>query len=276
MLGKLLKYEFKATGRILLPLYAVLLVLSLLMHLSVTSSFDKIPWGSWYGVVQGLITMLYGCTFAVVLVVTVLLLVQRFYKNLLRDEGYLMNTLPVKPWQNVAAKLLPAIVWSIIGILMAALSVMILGMDRLDWWAFFHDCQQIMTELDMRYGSDVIVLAIEGIIFVLAALAQSIMSVYLALAIGHLANKVRLLWSVVAYIGISVVEYLGAMMIARIEQGTHLLSDFANYLLNEAGAGNPMLLTHATINGLNLVNILLCVVMFVATAYILKRHLNLE
>lgn len=269
MLAKLLKYEFKATGRVLLPVYAVLLVLSLLAG----DRFDKIPWGSWYGIVQGLIMMLYGCVFGAALVVTVLLLIQRFYKNLLRDEGYLMNTLPVKPWQNVAAKLICATVWSVVGIGAATLSVFLMGMDGMDWWAFFHDCGQIISMLNEEYGANLPIFALEIVLAVLAALAQSIVSVYLALAIGHIANRAKILWSVVAYIGISVVEYLGVMLFSTIEQHTHCLMRFANYLVS---LNDPTVLVHAVMGGFTILNVLLGGAMFVLTAYILKHHLNLE
>lgn len=37
-------------------------------------------------------------------VLTMIVIIQRFYKGLLCDEGYLMFTLPVKPWQLIATK----------------------------------------------------------------------------------------------------------------------------------------------------------------------------
>ena len=41
-------------------------------------------------------------------------LIQRFYKNLLRDEGYLMLTLPASVHQQVWSKLIVSSVWFII------------------------------------------------------------------------------------------------------------------------------------------------------------------
>ena len=42
MLGKLLKYEFKATGRILFPLYCVLLAFAVIIKLFILIFFIKI------------------------------------------------------------------------------------------------------------------------------------------------------------------------------------------------------------------------------------------
>lgn len=272
MLGKLLKYEFKATGRVLLPLYGALLVMSVLLGEGVGEWMGKIPWGSWYGVVYGLMMLLYGCVFGAALVVTVLLLIQRFYKNLLRDEGYLMNTLPVAPWQNVAAKLICATVWSVVGIGAATLSVFLMGMDGADWWAFFHDFGQIMAMMTEEYGANVALFAVEGVLAVLVALGQSIVSVYLALALGHMANRAKIMWSVVAYVGISVVEYLGVMLALEFDSHLHLM----DYVMQVILRNNEVLVAHGLIDGFSLLNAMLGGVMFAATAYILKRRLNLE
>lgn len=273
MLGKLLKYEFKATGRVLLPLYGALLVMSVLIGAGLGDWMGKIPWGSWYGVVYGLMMLLYGCVFGAALVVTVLLLIQRFYKNLLRDEGYLMNTLPVAPWQNVAAKLICATVWSVVGIGAATLSVFLMGMDDgADWLAFFHDFGQIMAMMTEEYGANVALFAVEGVLAVLVALAQSIVSVYLALAIGHMANRAKIMWSVVAYVGISVVEYLGVMLAMELDSKLHLM----DYVMQVILRNDEVLVAHGLIDGFSLLNVLLGGAMFAATAWILKRRLNLE
>lgn len=38
------------------------------------------------------------------MIVTIVMVLQRFYKNLLKGEGYLMHTLPVPTWMLVAIK----------------------------------------------------------------------------------------------------------------------------------------------------------------------------
>jgi type IV secretory pathway VirB3-like protein len=86
MLGKLLKYEFKATSRIFLPMFGALLIVAAFSRLFMSLSFD-VP--SVIGVTVSVI-MIIG-----IIVMTFLLTIQRFNKNLLGSEGYLMFTLPV-------------------------------------------------------------------------------------------------------------------------------------------------------------------------------------
>lgn len=139
MLAKLLKYEIRITGRSLLPIYAALLVLSVLMTL--TDSWQMFLWDSAgdgvVDTVNSLIMFTYGCLMSTVSIITVVLLVQRFYKNLLRDEGYLMHTLPVTTGQNLAAKLIAAVLWSAVSLLLTVFSLMIISMNIQDWQLFF-------------------------------------------------------------------------------------------------------------------------------------------
>ena len=94
MLSKLLKYEFRATGRIMLPVYALLLV-SCGGCTLFGSLLGRYPESTVLSVVQTVFATLFGVTTFGMLLLTLVLMVYRFYKNLMTDEGYLMFTLPV-------------------------------------------------------------------------------------------------------------------------------------------------------------------------------------
>ncbi len=106
MLGKLLKYEWRATARVLLPLYGIFLVASLLLNIAIRFSFSLI---------SGLIGLAYFGVGVACVVMTLILLIQRFDGNLLRGEGYLMFTLPVSVAKLILSKLIIALFWGIIG-----------------------------------------------------------------------------------------------------------------------------------------------------------------
>ena len=62
--------------------------------------------------IAGILSMIiYGFLFFGIMVVSLVVVIQRFYKSLLGDEGYLMFTLPVETWKLVMSKLLVAIFW---------------------------------------------------------------------------------------------------------------------------------------------------------------------
>ena len=113
MLSKLLRHEFRATGRIMLPVYALLLVscggCTLFGRL-----LGRYPESTVLSVVQTVFATLFGVTTFGMLLLTLVLMVYRFYKNLMTDEGYLMFTLPVSRSQLIWSKLLVALVWAVV------------------------------------------------------------------------------------------------------------------------------------------------------------------
>ena len=89
MLGKLIKYEFNANSRTFLPMYiALILVAAVNRVLRVTMSEANLAFGISIMLLVGL--------FMALGIITLVVIIQRFNKNLLGDEGYLMFTLPVK------------------------------------------------------------------------------------------------------------------------------------------------------------------------------------
>lgn len=273
MLGKLLKYEFKATGRTLLPVYAALLAMSLLMKLMVIDNRSGNFWlsDSLLGIVQGVISVAYAVVLSVALVVTVLLLIQRFYKNLLRDEGYLMHTLPVAPWQNTMAKLIPAVLWSFVSIIMAWFSMLIIGFNITDWTEFLNDIAALIQELTFEFGGQWLLMAVEAVVLLLVSMALSIQQAYLAMAMGHLAHKNRVLWSVVAYIVINMAIYFVSSLCVHLLNASGIFDYLHGFFIN-----HHILLVHCSVNAVSLANLLVWAAMFCGTNYILKNRLNLE
>ena len=84
MLTKLLKHEFRATARIMGPLYLVLLAVALGFNFS-ARLMDS---GNFVlNMLAALVVMAYVVAITAVFIVAFILMLQRFYKNLLGDEG---------------------------------------------------------------------------------------------------------------------------------------------------------------------------------------------
>ena len=114
MLTKLLKYDFKATGRIILPIAGGVLLLNFVSDLLghfVNNTGHTMPW---VGVFMGLLTLATVLGMLAVLAICFFASVQRYYK-LLGEQGYLMLALPVHAWQHIAAKLICGVVWTLFG-----------------------------------------------------------------------------------------------------------------------------------------------------------------
>ena len=109
MLRKLMKHEFRATARVMLPLYLLLTVTALGARASISGLLETES--VLVDILASLLVVAFGVAMAAVCLVSVFLMVQRFYQNLLRDEGYVMMTLPVSVHQHICSKLLLAVFW---------------------------------------------------------------------------------------------------------------------------------------------------------------------
>ena len=120
MLRKLLKHEFRATGRIMLPVIGILLATSVAANLSLRYLLGSNAW--FFSMLGILLLTAFGFAIFGVFIVSFILMIQRFYKNLLQDEGYVMLTLPVSIHQHIWSKLIVSSVWFIVTALAVILS----------------------------------------------------------------------------------------------------------------------------------------------------------
>ena len=113
MLGKLMKYEIKA-GLRFLPIVYIAIAASYLMGL-LAKSLD---------IIQIRITMsliLFIGAFAAI-IMTVVLVIIRYFKGLFGAEGYLTQTLPVGKGSLILSKVIAAYLWTVISTVAAILA----------------------------------------------------------------------------------------------------------------------------------------------------------
>ena len=97
MLGKLMKYELRATSRTMLPLLLLTLLLSVFTRM--TSAVVQSGHSKFITVINTLLIFAFFLALIGTAVFSVVLMVVRFRNNLMTDEGYLMFTLPVSVHQ---------------------------------------------------------------------------------------------------------------------------------------------------------------------------------
>ena len=114
MLGKLLKYELKAMGRIILPLYLVLILAAGLFAVNIKLNDKTQTLSGFMNILSIITTILFVACIFVVVIVMIFLVVQRFYKNLLGQEGYLMFTLPASTLEHILSKMLSSMIWIVV------------------------------------------------------------------------------------------------------------------------------------------------------------------
>lgn len=256
MLLKLLKYDFRAMWKVFSLIWGAALILAFVNRFTMFRDPDND-----FQNVSGLLGVTFGAVVMAMFVIAIIFVVQRFSKGLLGDEGYLMHTLPVQPWQLVAAKLIcGAVTWIISGVV-AFVSPFI--MAPMDW--------SVLMELrfwrDIVRGvlqrPDTLVLILEFCLMLFSAIVLFISVMYMAMSIAHLFSRFRKLAGVAAFIGLYI-----------------LLVNVYERAFSSKMIGQMLSMTTSDIHGSLLtaaaVMLIPAAVFLAAVCWILQNKLNLE
>ena len=257
MLRKLLKQEFRATARVMLPLYLVTFVLALAVRLVLLLSQNQV-----------LLDSVGGRTLRATFLAALIQAVLRFRSNLLGDEGYVMFTLPVSTHQLVWAKLITSVVWflgaAVIDVLALLALVVNLGMFQ-EFGRFVIEVKEQLTAY--LVGNGIAFLVELALLFVVGCLVLCL-NFYAPLAIGHSFARHKLLWSVVFFFAIQIVIQIIGGVFGLIAL-PHLWSVNFNFMTAAAAA-------HAMMWSSILVTAIYGAVLYGVTLYMLRKRQNLE
>jgi hypothetical protein len=268
MLGKLLKYELKAMGRIILPLYLVLILASALFAVNIKLNDKTQSLSGFMNIISIVTTILFVACIFVVVIVMFFLVVQRFYKNLLGQEGYLMFTLPASTLSHILSKLLSSLIWIVIGLFAGCSAGFLMVVIISDMKTFNEFISEIMWNLDSLIGSGSIVKQLGmAVVILILGIMKSLSEIYASMAVGHQFGSHRGLWSILAYIGFSLIE-LGISYLPFVKKITVQLTEQGGFLYNEQFHG-----TFAIAVLFSLIGIL---IYGAITWRLLDRRLNLE
>lgn len=264
MFGKLLKYDFRSMWKQFAFIWPAALVLAVVNRFTLDGLDSSSSVGE---TTAGVAMLVYVAILMAMFIVAVIFTIQRFYKGLLGDEGYLMHTLPVKPWQLVASKLICAVVTTTVNVAVAILSMLLI----IPWSK--EDVQEVLQAFRYLFShwniqaTEMTVAVLEFALCTLVSLAVGYLHLYLAMALGHLFNKNRAAMSVAAFIALQViVSILGNMLLPPI---TDLISPFVHNFQGLEGFHAAMWFGIA-------IELAASAVYFAGTNYILHHRLNLE
>lgn len=275
MTGKLIRYEIKSSIKLMAVMWAALIAASLLFSLSrnlIDHVMDDSSAGSsaFISITEFAAGLMYTSIFIALIAATIIIVIMRFYKGLLGDEGYLMHTLPVKPWQLITSKGLVAAGVVLISIIVAMLSLALLtGISNLSI------IPDIIGEIAKAIKADAkfLLILIEALILIVISLLKSIYQVYASLAIGQLASKHRILLSLGAYIGLSTAVTVFAMAIVIIAGNLNI-----GYWLSswDGSADDVFGLSQIAIAGMFVLTGIQLAAFHIITERILSKGLNLQ
>lgn len=223
--------------------------------------------------------MVFGALLIAMFVITILVLVQRFSKNLLGDEGYLIFTLPVNSTQILLSKYLVALMWTLLSGIVAFLSfsfitlIPMISDSGVNFAEVFDVIKYFFNELPLNNHYSFIF----SVFFTMfLGYSSFIFTIYLSLSIGQLPtfSKNRVITAFISFIAINIVS--------SFLQNLLSITIFANRteeIILEQGSPNfngvISIVNDGMLFGIGF-NLLLLIGLFFATKYILDRNLNLE
>ncbi len=272
MLRKLLKHEFRATGRVMLPMYLILLVTAVGSNLAGRKMLNgRSEVLDTLGVI---VIMAFGFAIAGAMLMSFVLMIQRFYKNLLQDEGYLMFTLPVSVHHHIWAKLIVSAVWfaaTVLAIILASLIVAFQGgflREMLDFFSYLFNGLRLLKAGEAINGT---VYLAELAVLLFLSLAAFSLQFYAALSAGHSRANHKMLWSVAWFFGFQfALQFAGSLLFIGL--GRTGIPDMLNFSWDIS----PVAAIHIGLLFSIGIVVLYGAIFYAVTAFFLKKHLNLE
>ncbi|MBQ3076962.1 MAG: hypothetical protein IJC43_03800 [Clostridia bacterium] len=201
MTFKLIKHEFRATRRLMLPLLAALLATSLLTRFSadfLTAVGDP---GGFFVMLAGLLSTTYSVLAFSAGFITAFFMAQRFYRSMLGDEGYLSFTLPVSVHQLVLSRLLVAVFWFALSALIEIFAVFAMLYEAGFWRLLTEELPGLVRIFFVDFDLNFTLYALEWAAIAVVMLASGVLMVYASFATGQLFKRNRLLMSFLSFLG---------------------------------------------------------------------------
>lgn len=274
MLRKLLKHEFRATGRIMLPLFGILLLVSAGANFSSRGMLNSDS--SLLRTLGTIFIMLFIVGIFAVGIIAFVLMVNRFYKNLLQDEGYVMMTLPVCVHQQIWSKLIVSTVWFAATGVIVALSMFITTFDirLMDemWHGFLNLLDYAVRVNHLDLVANGAAFAVELLLLCVLGSFGLCLRFYSAMSIGFSFPNHKGLLSVAFYIATGIaLQILGGLGMALVND-----SWFHRLLLGWEPNVSVVAGMHLGMWFLIVLELIYCAVFYFLTVYFLQKHLNLE
>lgn len=265
MLGKLIKYEFKDTWKLIVPMNLFMVLMSLLACATVQLSFFDSD-NELVVMTGALVIVTYILSLVAILIVTVIYLIYRFYTSVYGDEGYLLHTLPVDKHHIIISKALVSAVWIIIEAALISISIfLILFSSRSFVDAFIGEGMDYYLYQDLFEDVSVFSMVMT-LIASLTSLAAKILKISACISLGQLSSNHKVLMSFGFYYAIYFVQKIFSMIY-------YTMVSLAGEIADTADSVSSLL------NGweFNLISgLIYSAVFYILTWFVMEKKLNLD
>ena len=284
MLGKLMKYDLRSGIRTFSLIWIGLALLGAINGLTIRFVLDGNVQSELVSFIFGVLPMILLVALYVAMGIFVLVfIIDRFYKGLLGNEGYLMFTLPVTSAAHIASKALTGMIFTLASAIVALLSggllmTVLAPANFGDIAQAFEEAGHYLRVNPLPAGTGWVIA--EFVVYSLIGMATAILQIYTAISVGHLAKKNRGWFALLAYVGISIaVSILTRACMSVFFQSGSFSEMLLGWQVTVDSAGwrtQGVGMTASTLGiGIGL-ELLKGTAFFFATRAILDKRLNLE
>lgn len=285
MLGKIIKYELKTIGRYFLPIFIAMPVIFLIsgIYFDFSPAFTNNTTSASNGndIIEMVLILLIVASVVAIAIINLYVIITRYNNSVYGDEGYLTNTLPVKPIHIVSGKLIAFYVFQILILIVVFISLVLLIMPHLGVEAIdalkkiffdreFYDVLYVV--FNKKLGSTILY-----ILMILISPLSDIISIMFCVAVSNLRqfSKHKALSGIAAFIVLCIIKFTVSVNIMMNSNFTVSSDSFVHKnTLESLSKSYDLFMGQTLISGG--IDILIGIVLFLATVYFLERKLNIE
>lgn len=247
MLGKLLKYDFKESGRLLFPILLGVLVLSVVGRiLFETRLFDALP-----AVIQVLSIIAYVVVIMICFLGAPIYFIIFYYRGFYSNRGYITHTLPVSTHQKLISKLITSCVLELVSFLVCGFSVLLLFLEKGTIAYIRRGIADIGTHFKAATNMSFSLFVVLTILLMVVSLIAQLLMFYASVSLGqHLFRQHKIIGSIVGYLIINFAMQILSSMVMVVFLRTSTMTEFvpnANSIIAIYGISGCMCLLQAAI-----------------------------
>lgn len=279
MLGKLFKYEFKNTSKLMLTVYGIFIISTIISTIGLSTNvlqtdIDRLP--LIFQLMFFAVMMLYILSMFALFLVTFVYLCIHFYKTMYSDQGYLTHTLPVKPVALFNVKLTTAWVWMMGSMILFILSIFIMmfgaTQGELIDIVLNSPIPQILEQFELVFGMKFLTFVFLMFVMMAFSCVSYLLMVYASISIGQLFNQHKIVMAVVAGIVIYVLEQIANSIILLLAGNSY----FNTYVYEGFNVTVSDIMFSTPVVASMIVSLLFAIAFYVTCVVIQKKHLNLD
>ena len=277
MILKLFKYDFMNIGKKLIPFYIAALVIGVINRfLLLTSNISRMEREGNFLAMFGS-PFLYAAYFLVIMGIffmTVFIIISRYSSSIYGNEGYLTNTLPLNPSQIILAKLINFLIWIFISYFIIFVSLFILFpfdffvRNIIEQPDFYQDLNHMTKYILSSKYTPIFILQL---VYNFFSHIQSILMLFLSIAIANLFKSYKVVAGVIAFFLISTVfSFIASIISFSVMENVNLFEMYGEF--------NPIV--YSSLKNANIMSIIYSIVssivLFFIIHYLHTHNLNLE